>query len=37
MSFEWYNSQRMPSAIDFAIYKGIRSDFLSISEIVELQ
>jgi len=27
-------SQRMPSAIDFAIYKGIRSDLLSISEIV---
>jgi len=26
----------MPSAIDFAIYKGTRSDLLSISEIVEL-
>jgi len=29
-------SQRMPSVIDFAIYKGIRSDLLSISEIVQL-
>jgi len=26
----------MPSPIDFAIYKGIRSDLLSISAIVEL-
>jgi len=29
-------SQRKPSAIDFAIYKGIRAYFLSISEIHEL-
>jgi len=28
-------SQRMPSAIDFAIYIGIRSDFLAISEILK--